>query len=235
MSTEQTLAASTPVKPPSRLKRFGSVAMMFAPMLGYMIGDWLIEHWEVAKQLDVLLKPYAFNASLLIGLALGLAQLGWQYAKTKKLSSFLLQQLALLLAHTLIPLRFGHFVNGWNVIGLVGMGTAAVYFVDALLGAPLFKAFPAHFSPEVAPRLNDPRVLRIVLHIEYALVFTYVAHNAFLIFGNWLPKQLYLLLLPFYVKGIWTAFTAFALGYPRWARKRAEAKGYVAPAAAEAA
>jgi hypothetical protein len=226
-----TTAAPQPQSSP--IKRFGSVAMMFAPMLGYIIGDWLIAHWDVAKHLDEVLKPYAFNASLLIGLGLGLAQLGWQYARTKKLSSFLLQQLALLLAHTLIPLRFGHFVNGWNVIGLVGMGTAAVYLVDAVVGAPLFRAFPAHFSPEVAPRLNEPRVLRIVIHIEYALVFTYVAHNAFLLFGNlMLPKALYLLLLPFYAKALWGAFTAFALGYPRWARKRAEAMGHLPAAAA---
>jgi hypothetical protein len=210
---------------PSSLKRYGAIALMFLPMLGYMVGDWLIAHWAVAKQLDELLKPYAFNAALLIGLALGLAQLGWQFRKTRQLSSYLLQQLALLLAHTLIPLKFGHFVNGLNVLGLVGLGTAAVYLVDALMGAPLFKAFPAHFSPEAAARLNEPRVLRVVLHIEYAMVATYVAHNVFLIWGNMmLPKALYLLVLPFYAKALWGTFVAFAIGYPRWVRKRAEAR-----------
>ena len=97
----------------------------------------------------------------------------------------------------------------------------------------MFKAFPAHFSPEVAERLNHPRVLRVIQHIEVALVVTYLLHNGFLLVGNmWLPKALYLLVLPFYAKALWGAFTAFAIGYPRWARKRAIALGYIPAQAA---
>ena len=46
------------------------------------------------------------------------------------------------------------------------------------------------------------------------------------------PKALYLLVLPFYAKALWGAFTAFALGYPRWARARAIAQGHLPAQAA---
>jgi hypothetical protein len=231
-------AATTPAAPApaSPLKRFGAIALMFLPMVGYMVGDYLIEHWATAKAIDELVRPYAFNASMILGLVLGLAQMAWVYGKTRTISSYVLQQLALLLAHTLIPLKFGHFVNGLNTIALVGMATAAVYAVDVFFGSPLFKAFPAHFSPEVAHRLDNPHVMRVLRHIQIALVATYLVHNSFLLFGNLLlPKALYLLILPFFAKALWGSFTAFAIAYPQWRKKRAIAQGHAATPVAEPA
>lgn len=209
-----------------KLRAALTVVAMFLPVVGYSLGDWLIAHWAVAKQLDVTLKPYAFNAAMLIGLVIGLAQTAWIYWRKRQWSSYTLQQLVLLLVSTLIPLRFGHFVHGLSIFGLIGLGVAAAYGVDAIFKAPLFIGFAKHFSPQYADKFDEnPYARRVVVHIELGFVLVMTVQNLFVLFGNlYLPKTLYLLVLPFYAKALWGGYMAFAFTYPRWLVKRYRAR-----------
>jgi hypothetical protein len=202
-----------------------SVGLMFLPVIAYTLGEYLVAHWEPAKQLEHAVAPYAFSASLLVGLVVGLGQICWTYAKTRELSSYVLQQLGWLLAFTFVPLYFGHFTQGGvNVIGLVGMGIGLVYAVDFLLGSKLMMAFPKHFSPETNKLAGNPRFQRVIGHIELAMVAMFTLKGCWLIFGNmYLPKATYLLLLPFVTKGLLYSFITFAVAYPQVVRRRVRA------------
>lgn len=209
----------------SRYRKIWQFAVLFLPMIGYELWDWLRTHWALASQLDALAKPYVFNTALIVGFIAGLAQLAWAFHKTRKLSSFVVQQLAILLAYTLIPLRFGHYLGGWSVFGLVGLGMAGIYLIDIFVGGPLFRAFAEHFAPEVKSRLDHPGVRTAMRHIELAFVMTMMLSNGFVLLGNrLLPKALYLLLLPLHAKVLWGGFMAFAYGYGRWRKKRSMAR-----------
>lgn len=202
-----------------------SVGLMFLPVIAYTAGEYLAAHWEPARQLEHALGPYAFTTSLLVGLVVGLGQICWTYAKTRELSSYVLQQLAWLLAFTFIPLYFGHFTQGGvNVIGLVAIGLGLVYAVDFALGSKLMMAFPKHFSPETAQLADKPRFKMVIGHIELAMVAMFILKGSWLVFGNlYLPKTTYLLLLPFVTKGLLFSFITFAVTYPQMVRRRARA------------
>lgn len=205
------------------------IVLMFLPIIGYSLGDYLVGHWAFAKRLDPLLKPYAFNASLLFGLVIGLFQLTREYLKKREWSSYTLQQLGMLLLFTVVPLYFGHFIHGWSTFGFVWAVVALVYGLDAGFGAPLFLAYPKHFAPEVSERLNEPLVRRILIQLEVGFVVASLLNGAFVLLGNrLLPKAVYLLLLPFYGKALWGAFMAFAFGYPRWVRRRRDVQVAIA-------
>lgn len=225
-----TATTEAPSRKNSFVETVRSLVTMFLPVIAYMVGDYLVDHWAVAKQLEQAIAPYAFSTSLLIGLAAGLAQFGWHYFKTRKISSYVLQQLAWLLAYTIIPLRLGHFVKfsptdpiGYDSLGLVGIGLAAAYFVDFLTGSRLFMAFPRHFSPEMAHRLQEAPVRRVVSHIELALITMFSLKGLLLVFGNrLLSHAVYLAVMPFALKGLLFGFLGFVFTYPRWVRSRAE-------------
>lgn len=194
---------------------------MFLPFLGYTAGEWLLDHWAFAQQIDRLVKPYAFDASLLVGLIVGLAQLGWEYWRRREVSAYVLQQLGLLVLFTVPPLALGHYVAGWNVFGLVWIAIALVYAVDACVQAPLFLAYPKRFAPHVSDRLDHPAVRQVLVQMEWAFVVTCLLNATFLLEGNrLLPKALYLLVLPFFAKALWGTFSAFCLAYPAWLRRR---------------
>lgn len=194
---------------------------MFLPFIGYTAGDWLIDHWSVARELDRLLRPYAFDASVMLGLAVGLVQLGWEYARRREVSAYVLQQLGLLVVFTVPPLALGHYVGGWNVFGFVWIVIALAYAVDARFQAPLFLAYPRRFAPHLGDRLQEPAVRAVVVQMEWAFVATALLNAAFLLEGtHLLPKALYLLVLPFFAKALWGSFTAFCLAYPAWIRRR---------------
>jgi hypothetical protein len=225
------MPTAAPVAAPpasSMLQTARTIGFMFLPFIAYQLGEYLVAHWEPARQLEHLVAPYAFSASLLVGLVVGMAQIVWTYAKTRELSSYVLQQLGWLLAFTFVPLYFGHFVHqgpadpvGYNVLGLVGMGIAAVYAVDFATGGHLMMAFPKHFSPETAKLAHLPRFRRVLGHIEFAMVAMFALKGAFLVFGNrLLPHATYLLVLPFFAKGLLYAFITFSVAYPQWARRQ---------------
>lgn len=216
--------------PTTRWQLLRNLVVLFLPIIAYAIGDYLVDHWDKARQLEEALGPYAFSTSLLVGLVAGLVQFGWHYHKTRKLSSYVLQQLAWLLAFTVIPLHFGHFVKlapddpvGYNVLGLVGVGLAGVYFLDYLTGGRLMLAFPRHFSPEMAEKLHLPNARRVLANIELAMVSMFALKGLFLIYGNrLLPKATYLLVMPFVAKGLLAAFLAFVFTYTTAVRRRVE-------------
>ncbi|MDB5096198.1 MAG: hypothetical protein JWM80_619 [Cyanobacteria bacterium RYN_339] len=213
-----------------RMAMVRSILLMFLPFIAFQIGEVLLANWEPARRLEHLLAPYAFSTSLFIGLVVGLLQISWNYAKTRELSSYVLQQLGWLLAFTFVPLYFGHFVHqgagdpvGFNVIGLVGMALASVYAVDFATGGNLMMAFPRHFSPETAKMSHLPRFRRVMGHIELAMVAMFALKGSYLVFGTrLLPHGTYILLLPFVAKGLLFSFMTFAITYPQWAKRQAQ-------------
>jgi hypothetical protein len=199
--------------------------MMFLPVIGYSIGEWLVKNWDFAQRVDEVVKPYAFNTSLVIGLLIGLLQIGNEYRKTREMSLYAIQQLGFLFAYTFIPLYFGHFVHGLSIFGLIGMGIALVYFIDLKFGANLFMAFPRHFAPEKREKFKDPKAQKIIIELGNFFVLTWIINNSFILFANiLLSKPLYLLLLPLFSKFIWIAFMSFCFWYPNWRKKQSAEK-----------
>ena len=211
-----------PDSPPTRASKLLVVAVMFLPAIGYSIGQWVLGHWPLAQRVDRWVAPYFFNFGLLVGLLIGGLQLLLAYRRTRRLSSFLVQQLVFLLVFTIVPLRLGHYVHGLSVFGLLGLGLALVFAIDTGLGGGLFSAYPEHFSPGYRERVqNSPTARRIRTELEGAFVVTMTAQSLFVLFGQQaLPRATYLLVLPFMTKYLWVAFALLALRYGKWASRR---------------
>lgn len=210
-----------------------SFAGMFLPFVSFAVGEWLLAVWAPARAIDAAVRPYAFSASLLLGLAVGLAQIGWTYARTRLFNLFSAQQLGFLLAFTFVPLLLGKTFLGYSTFGWVNVGIAAAYVLDYALGSKAFLAFPKRFAPHVAPVLEtNPYARRVFRHLHVAFVVTWLLQGAFVLFAKQaLPAGLYLLALPLYSKVVWLSFMGLCFTYPRIAKKRGEARRAAAEAA----
>lgn len=201
-------------------------AAMFLPFVAYGVGEWLLEVWEPARAIDALLRPYAFSASLLLGLAVGLAQIGWTYLRTRDFNLFSAQQLGFLLAFTFVPLLLGPTFLGLSTFGWVNVGIGAAYVLDYALGSKAFLAFPKRFAPHVIDILKtNVHAFRVFRHLHVAFVAVWLLQGAFILFAKQaLPPKLYLLALPFYAKALWLSFMGFCFTYPQIMKKRGEAQ-----------